>query len=289
MSGSTPMPCVGWACTPTSRRRKSTLPRHHVGGTLQRNVTHAGRGRLPGFVPAGLRLHGGRSGRADSSRPDLRFALATCYGSHFPEQLIAREVVDCRGVPLAGSLYGTGKGVAERAAVYPRIAEVGGLYVVMANHVGPSGPWTGCAGAALWGPGGALPTQADDRTVTVVIRGAGTAAGTEHIPHLGPAVRTKTRSTVTDWAFAQLTPLMRFSAGREFAPLERATRPAAPSGAAGLGAWAVLARERGEVPWQLPYGHRHMARTDRICGRVTRWDDSRLTCTKITLRGLPWS
>ncbi|WP_405000662.1 carbon-nitrogen hydrolase family protein [Kitasatospora cathayae] len=41
--------------------------------------------------------------------------------------------------------------------------------VALANHVGPSGPWTGCGGAALWAPGGTLLAEADDHSTTVAI------------------------------------------------------------------------------------------------------------------------
>lgn len=118
----------------------------------------------------GVFAAGDRDGRFELG--GLRFALATCYDNHFPE-LTARGAADGCQVHLASSLYGTGKGIEERAAVYPGIAEDTGLYVVMANHVGPSGPWTGCGGAALWAPGGALLAEADDRAVTVVVAEVG--------------------------------------------------------------------------------------------------------------------
>ncbi|WP_175409166.1 carbon-nitrogen hydrolase family protein [Streptomyces sp. TRM64462] len=89
-----------------------------------------------------------------------RFALATCFDNHFPE-LGGRAVADGRRVYLASSLYGTGDGVRERATVYPAIARRNGLYVVLANHVGPAGPWTGCGRSAVWGPDGALLAEAD--------------------------------------------------------------------------------------------------------------------------------
>lgn len=69
---------------------------------------------------------------------------------------------------LAGSLYGTGGGVEERATVCPAIARDTGMDVVLADHVGPAGPWTGCGGAAVRAPGGTLLAEADDRTPTVV-------------------------------------------------------------------------------------------------------------------------
>jgi predicted amidohydrolase len=97
----------------------------------------------------------------------VRFALATCFDNHHPA-LVARGAADGCRVHLASSLYGTGGGIAERAALYPEIARTTGLFTVLANHVGPAGPWTGCGGAAVWGPDGALLAEADDRTPAVV-------------------------------------------------------------------------------------------------------------------------
>ncbi|MCQ0022594.1 carbon-nitrogen hydrolase family protein [Streptomyces somaliensis DSM 40738] len=89
-----------------------------------------------------------------------RFALATCFDSHFPG-LGERAAADGCRVYLASSLYGTGDGVRERAAVYPAVARRSGLYVVLANHVGAAGPWTGCGRSAVWGPDGGLLAEAD--------------------------------------------------------------------------------------------------------------------------------
>ncbi|MCX4525719.1 MULTISPECIES: carbon-nitrogen hydrolase family protein [unclassified Streptomyces] len=97
----------------------------------------------------------------------IRFSLGVCYDNHFPD-LTGRAAADGCRVHLAGSLYGTGDGIRERATVYPGIAREHGLYVVLANHVGPAGPWTGCGRAAVWAPGGALLAEADDRTPSVV-------------------------------------------------------------------------------------------------------------------------
>ncbi|WP_412078091.1 carbon-nitrogen hydrolase family protein [Streptomyces xanthophaeus] len=97
----------------------------------------------------------------------IRFSLGICYDNHFPE-LTGRAAADGCRVHLASSLYGTGDGIHERATVHPGIAEDHGLYVVLANHVGPAGPWTGCGRAAIWAPGGALLAEADDRTACVV-------------------------------------------------------------------------------------------------------------------------
>ncbi|MEK0096914.1 carbon-nitrogen hydrolase family protein [Streptomyces sp. A475] len=109
------------------------------------------------------------AGRSDGrfELAGLRFALATCFDNHFSE-LVSRGATDGCQVHLASSLYGTGGGVKELAAVYPGIAERFGLYVVVANHVGPAGEWTGCGRSALWAPGGALLAQADAHTSMVV-------------------------------------------------------------------------------------------------------------------------
>ncbi|GGQ15374.1 carbon-nitrogen hydrolase family protein [Streptomyces roseolilacinus] len=89
-----------------------------------------------------------------------RFALATCFDSHFPE-LAERAAADGCEVYLASSLYGTGDGVRERATVYPDVARRGGLHVVLANHVGAAGPWTGCGRSAVWDPDGGVLAEAD--------------------------------------------------------------------------------------------------------------------------------
>ncbi|MCB5164864.1 carbon-nitrogen hydrolase family protein [Streptomyces bambusae] len=94
------------------------------------------------------------------------FSLATCYDNHFPE-LTGRGASDGCRVHLASSLYGTGGGVQERATVYPAIAAATGMAVVLANHVGPAGPWTGCGRSAVWGPDGTLLAEADAHTATV--------------------------------------------------------------------------------------------------------------------------
>ncbi|MFE6157030.1 carbon-nitrogen hydrolase family protein [Streptomyces sp. NPDC057889] len=97
----------------------------------------------------------------------LRFALATCFDNHFPE-LASRGAADGCQVHLASSLYGTGSGVDELTAVYPGIAKDFNMHVVVANHVGPAGAWTGCGRSAMWAPGGALLAQADADTPMVV-------------------------------------------------------------------------------------------------------------------------
>ncbi|MFJ7199476.1 MULTISPECIES: carbon-nitrogen hydrolase family protein [unclassified Streptomyces] len=97
----------------------------------------------------------------------LRFALATCFDNHFTD-LVSRGAADGCEVHLASSLYGTGGGSEELATVYPGIAKDFNLHVVVANHVGPAGAWTGCGRSALWAPGGTLLAEADaDRPMVV--------------------------------------------------------------------------------------------------------------------------
>ncbi|MFD3517473.1 carbon-nitrogen hydrolase family protein [Streptomyces sp. NPDC058657] len=102
----------------------------------------------------------------------VRFALATCYDNHFPD-LTGRGAADGCQVHLASSLYGTGGGAGELATVYPGIAERSGMYVAVANHVGPAGPWTGCGRSAVWAPGGALLAEGDTESTMLVVAEAG--------------------------------------------------------------------------------------------------------------------
>ncbi|CAM5431322.1 carbon-nitrogen hydrolase family protein [Streptomyces avidinii] len=98
----------------------------------------------------------------------IGFSLGICYDNHFAGVPAAGAAAGCR-VHLASSLYGTGDGIAERAAIHPGIARDHGMYVALANHVGPAGPWTGCGGSAVWAPGGALLAEADDRTPSLAM------------------------------------------------------------------------------------------------------------------------
>lgn len=128
------------------------------------HVTTYAKQHLYGHEQGGFTA-GGADGRFELG--GIRFSLGVCYDNHFPD-LTGRGAADGCRVHLASSLYGTGNGSRERATVYPGIAERDGMYVVLANHVGPSGPWTGCGRAAVWAPGGALLAEADDRTPSVV-------------------------------------------------------------------------------------------------------------------------
>lgn len=89
------------------------------------------------------------------------YSLATCFDNHFPEIPARNAALGCQ-VHLASSLYGTGGGREERRTVHPAIAKDTGMYVVLANHVGSAGPWTGCGGSAAWAPDGALLEESDE-------------------------------------------------------------------------------------------------------------------------------
>ncbi|WP_255056552.1 carbon-nitrogen hydrolase family protein [Nocardia otitidiscaviarum] len=79
---------------------------------------------------------------------DTAFGIAICYDACFPE--LAER---CHAL-LASSLYGSGPGQRERAAIMPALAERNGLHVVLANHLGPAGAYDACGGSAIWAPDG---------------------------------------------------------------------------------------------------------------------------------------
>lgn len=132
-----------------------------------------GRGPLPGLAtlvigPDGTTLarydkrhlyHGDEgstftAGTADG-RFDLdgvRFALATCYDNRFPE-LAERAAADGCAVYLASSMLEAGNDSFE--TVYPVRARDFGLFVALANALGPSEVGEGGGRAGIWGPDGA--------------------------------------------------------------------------------------------------------------------------------------
>ncbi|OKJ03266.1 carbon-nitrogen hydrolase family protein [Kitasatospora sp. CB01950] len=89
------------------------------------------------------------------------YSLATCFDNHFPEVTARNAELGCQ-VHLASSLYGTAGGREERRTVHPAIAKASGMHVVLANHVGVAGPWTGCGGSAVWAPDGSVVAEADE-------------------------------------------------------------------------------------------------------------------------------
>ncbi|MBB5117347.1 hydrolase [Streptomyces eurocidicus] len=101
--------------------------------------------RAAGFVPG--------SGDGRFTLGGVAFGLLICFDAHFPE-LTARAAADGCRVQLASSLYGRGGGEEEVRTVFPALAKDHGLYILLANHTGPSGPYEGCGRSGVWGPDG---------------------------------------------------------------------------------------------------------------------------------------
>jgi predicted amidohydrolase len=51
-------------------------------------------------------------------------------------------------------MFSGNRGAHKRTTVCPARAQDNAMYVVVANHSGPSGPYTGCGGSAVWAPAG---------------------------------------------------------------------------------------------------------------------------------------
>ena len=51
-------------------------------------------------------------------------------------------------------MFSGSRGAHKRATVCPARALDNAMYVVAANHSGPSGPYNGCGGSAVWDPAG---------------------------------------------------------------------------------------------------------------------------------------
>ncbi|WP_354645113.1 carbon-nitrogen hydrolase family protein [Kitasatospora camelliae] len=134
--------------------------------------------RAVGFSPGGsgctLELDGWRLG------------LGVCWDSGFPEHARA-AALDGAHAYLVGALFGTGGGAHQRRTVFPARALDNTLYVLLANHIGPSGPYTGCGASAAWGPDGRLLAEAGEtgpELLTVRLDPAVLAAAREEEPVL---------------------------------------------------------------------------------------------------------
>ncbi|MEU3743698.1 MULTISPECIES: carbon-nitrogen hydrolase family protein [Streptomyces] len=81
----------------------------------------------------------------------IRFATATCYDNRFPD-LAERAAADNCTVYLASSVLTADNDSFE--TVYPVRARDFGLYVVLANVLGPNEDGVGGGAAGVWGPDG---------------------------------------------------------------------------------------------------------------------------------------
>lgn len=84
-----------------------------------------------------------------------RLGLGICWDSGYPEHARAAALHGCHAY-LVGAMFGRGNGERQRATVFPARALDNTSYVLLANHSGPSGPYYGCGGSAVWNPDGTL-------------------------------------------------------------------------------------------------------------------------------------
>jgi len=84
-----------------------------------------------------------------------RLGLGICWDSSYPEHARAAALDGCHAY-LVGAMFDRNRGAHKRATVCPALALDNAMYVVVANHVGPSGPYNGCGRSAVWNPEGVL-------------------------------------------------------------------------------------------------------------------------------------
>ncbi|MGW2824695.1 carbon-nitrogen hydrolase family protein [Streptomyces sp. NPDC001443] len=84
-----------------------------------------------------------------------QLGLGICWDSGYPEHARAAALDGCHAY-LVGAMFGRGGGERQRATVFPARALDNTSYVLLANHSGPSGPYPGCGGSAIWNPDGTL-------------------------------------------------------------------------------------------------------------------------------------
>jgi predicted amidohydrolase len=111
--------------------------------------------RLAGFTPG---THGGTL-----TLDGWTLGLGICWDLGFPEHARAAALDGCHAY-LVGAMLGQGSGTRERAVRPPARALDNTVYVLLANHNGPSGPYVGCGGSAGWNPDGSLHTDAGSGT-----------------------------------------------------------------------------------------------------------------------------
>ncbi|MFE2579022.1 carbon-nitrogen hydrolase family protein [Streptomyces sp. NPDC059378] len=84
-----------------------------------------------------------------------RLGLGICWDSGYPEHARAAALGGCHAY-VVGAMFSRGSGERQRATVFPARAMDNTSYVLLANHSGPSGPYHGCGGSAVWNPDGTL-------------------------------------------------------------------------------------------------------------------------------------
>ncbi|TWE20531.1 carbon-nitrogen hydrolase family protein [Kitasatospora atroaurantiaca] len=115
------------------------------------------------FATPGERAAGFSAGSAGCTVQlgDWRLGLGICWDSGFPEHARA-AALDGAHAYLVGALFGTGSGAHQRRTLFPARALDNTVYTLLANHVGPSGPYVGCGRSAVWAPDGSLLAEADE-------------------------------------------------------------------------------------------------------------------------------
>ena len=97
-----------------------------------------------------------------------RLGLGICWDSGFPEHARAAALDGCHAY-LVGAMFGQGSGASQRAVVFPARALDNTGYALLANHSGPSGPYRGCGGSAVWNPDGSLLVDAGNAVPGVAV------------------------------------------------------------------------------------------------------------------------
>jgi predicted amidohydrolase len=100
-------------------------------------------GFSPGAVGATLLFKGWRLG------------LGVCWDSSFPEHARAAALDGCQAY-LVGAMFDGPRGARKRDTLGPARALDNAFFFALANHNGPSGPYRGCGGSAVWQPNGEL-------------------------------------------------------------------------------------------------------------------------------------
>lgn len=90
-----------------------------------------------------------------------RLGLGICWDASYPEHARAAALDGCHAY-LVGALFNGARGARKRAIVGPARAVDNANYVVVADHIGPSGPYLGGGHSSVWNPDGSLLADAGD-------------------------------------------------------------------------------------------------------------------------------